>query len=217
MINLSNKEKDIYNCYLKHSRKGKPYTPRKDFSDMDPNTTVFIKKIAIFLSRYPHISIEDYFKAPNELHPDEDYPKLSFFTSLAATKAYSLFKKKQEDEDPEKQFESIKESFRFIGMFCLENNIPVEKYSSHKTGYMLSWLNHYREHRVNPYSLMELDNIFNSLSSLQRDEVELFAKNLNEKLAAYKTRYMVSKSTKTLVTEATNKIKNFVKKNLQTV
>jgi hypothetical protein len=149
------------------------------------------------------------------LHPDEFYPDLSYFTGLAATKNYTIFKKQEENEDPEKQFDSIKESFRFIGMFCLENNILVEKYAYHKTGYMISWLNHYREHRINPYSLMELDGVFEILNSLQKDEIELFVKNLDEKLIAYKTRYIASAKTKTLVKEATNKIKLFVRKNLQ--
>jgi hypothetical protein len=215
MLNLSDQEKYIYNSYLKYSRKGQPYTQRKDFSDMDPNTLAFIKKISLFLSRYPHIKTDDFFKAPFDLHPEDDYPKLQYFTTLSATKSYSIFKKKQENDDPEKQIEHIKEAFRFIGMFCLENKIPLEKYSTHKTGYMLSWLNHYREHRVNPYSLMEINGIFDSLSSLQKDEIELFAKNLNENFVAYKSRYNSSIKTKTLVKEATNKIRNFIKNNLQ--
>jgi hypothetical protein len=215
MLNLSDKEKFIYNCYLKYSRWGKPFTTRKDFSDLDDDIIISIKKIFIFLSRYPHIKMEDYFKAPIELHPEEKYPPLSFFTTLAATKSYTLFKKKQEDENPEKQTDLIKESFKFIGMFCLENNIPLEKYLTHKTGYMLSWLNHYREHRINPYSLMELNGIYESLSNLPKDEIELFAKNLNENFVAYKNRYNSSPQTKTLVKEATNKIKIFIKNNLQ--
>jgi hypothetical protein len=100
-------------------------------------------------------------------------------------------------------------------MFCLENNIPIEDYPKHKTGYMISWMNHYREHRINPYSLMEMKGIFEVMNSLPKDEIELFAKNLNEKLVAYKTRYLSSHKTKALVVQATNKIKNFVKKNLQ--
>jgi len=215
MLSLSDKEKQIYNCYLKYSRKGQPYTPRKNFSDIDANTFTNLKKISLILSKFNHIRIDDYFKAPYILHPEDAYPSLVSFTTLSATRNYSLFKKQQEDEDPEKQFDSIKESFRFITMFCLENKIPLEKYLSHKTGYMTSWLNHYREHRINPYGLMEMDGIFDSLSSFQKDEIELFAKNLNEKFVAYKSRYISSTPTRTLVKEATNKIKNFIKNNLQ--
>jgi hypothetical protein len=214
MIILTEFEKNIYNCYLKNSRKGQPYQPRKDFSDLDPNIIALLKKISYFLSKYPHIRLEDYFKAPNYLHPDDQYPKLNFFTSLAATKQYSLFKKQQEDEDPETQFDKIKDSFHFIAMFCLENKILLSEYANHKTGYMLSWCNHYREHRINPYSLMEIPNIFNVISNMPKDEVELFIKNLNEKLIGFKTRYMNSPKTKILVKEATKKIEDFLKKNL---
>jgi hypothetical protein len=215
MLNVTEQEKTIYNCYLKYSRLGNPYNPRKDFSKMDQNTIVLLKKISNFLSKFHHIRIDDYFKAPTFLHPNEEYPQLSFFTGLGATKNYSIFKKQQEDENPENQFDAIKESFRFIGLFCLENKIPVERYATHKTGYMVSWLNHYREHRINPYSLMEINDIFDVLNSLPQDEVEIFAKNLNDKLVAYKTRYISSPKTKVLVREATDKIKLFVRKNLQ--
>jgi hypothetical protein len=215
MSDLTDKEKRIYNCYLYYSRKGKPFSPRKDFSDLEQKTFSILRRIYYFLEKYPHIKYEDFFKAPYHLHPDEKYPDLAFFTTLAATKNYSIFKKQQEDDDPEKQFDLIKESFHFIGMFCLENKITLEKYATHKTGYMVSWLNHYREHRINPYSLMEIENIFNSLSTLERDEVELFAKNLSDKLVAYKTRYINSPKTKTFVKEATTRIKNYLKNNLQ--
>jgi len=216
MLEITESEKLIYNTYLRCSRFGQPVTFRKDFSDMDQNTIVNLKKISNFLTRYPHIKVMDYFYAPIGLHADDEYPKLSFFTTLAAMKNYTLFKKKQEEEDPEKQFELIKEGFKFIGMFCLENKITLEQYAKHKTGYMLSWLNHYREHRISPYCLMEINGIFSVLHELENDELELFAKNLNEKIVAFKTRYANSNKTKELVKEATIKISSFVKKNLQT-
>lgn len=216
MLNLNDKEKDLYNCYLKYSRWGLPYQPRKNFEDVNSEILVLIKKINLILSKYPHIRIEDYFKAPIEIHPEEKYPQLKFFNSLAAIKCYSLYKKKQEDEDPEKQTDRIKEGFRYIGMFCLENKITLSKYPFHKTGYILSWLDHYREHKINPYCLMEMSGIFDALTTLPADEVELFAKNLKDKFVAFKTRYMSSTPTKHLVKDATKKIENFLIKNLQT-
>jgi len=215
MLVISDREKELYNIYLKYSRMGQPFKYRKDFSDMDQNTIASLKKIAMFLFKFPHIKADDYFKAPSYLHPEEPYPQLSYFNTLAATKNYTIFKKQQENEDPDNQSDSIKESFRFIGMFCLENRIPLEKYSSHRTGYILSWLNHYREHRINAYSLMEIEGIFESFYGLENDEVELFAKTLHERLVSYKTRYMSSPKTKELVKQATKRIKEFLKNNLQ--
>jgi hypothetical protein len=55
-------------------------------------------------------------------------------------------------------------------MFCLENKILLEDYIYHKTGYMYSWLNHYREHRINPYSLIELGDFIKVLDKIPKDE-----------------------------------------------
>ncbi len=207
-------EKRIYNCYLKNFRNNLPYQPRKNFDGIDPNILAYLNKISLFLKRYNHISLDDYFVAFKDLHPEEKYPPLSFFTSRLALKHYSLYKKKQEDQSPEKQFDKIKEGFKFIGMFCLENKIPLEKYIYHKTGYMVSWLNHYREHRINPYCLMELGNFLGVLDSLQKDEVSLFAENLDSNLIAFKTRYNQSTKTKEYLKKLTESIKNFLKKEL---
>ena len=207
-------ERRIYNCYLKNFRLNLPYTPRKKFDDLDQNTLTYLNKISLFLRRYNHISVEEYFYAFRDLHPDEKYPPLSFFTSRLALKHYSVYKKKQEEQSPEKQFDKIKEGFKFIGMFCLENKISLEKYLYHKTGYMLSWLNHYREHRINPYCLMEMGNFLSVLDSLPKDEIALFAQNLDQNLIAYKTRYNQSPKTKEYVKKLTNTIKDFVKKQL---
>ena len=213
-MTLNDSQKQIYNFYIKHLRKGQPYQPRKNFSDVDPNTVAFLHKIETFLKRYNHINWNDYFLAFNELHPSEKYPSLNYFTTRSALKTYALFQKQKENRDPEKQLDEIKNSLRFIGMFCLENKIFIEDYIYHKTGYMYSWLNHYREHRINPYSLMELGDFIKVLDKLPKDEIYLFANNLCENLVAFKTRYQQSIKTQHLTKTATDKVKNFVKNSL---
>jgi hypothetical protein len=214
MNEISEFEKFIYNCYLKYSRFGQPFKPRKDFDSFDRNLLAYLKKISYFLSRYTHIDVDEYFKSFCYIHPDEKYPPLDFFYTRLALKTFSLYKKQQENRDPEKQFEEIKNGFRFIGNFCIENKINIDRYLFHKTSYMYSWLNHYREHRISPYCLMELGNIIQMLDNLQKDEVSLFANNINNTFVAFKTRYMNSQKTISLVKEATQKIDNFVKKQL---
>jgi hypothetical protein len=214
MNEITEFEKFIYNSYLKYSRFGQPFKLRKDFDSFDANLLVYLKKISYFLSRYNHIDVDEYFKSFCYIHPGEKYPNLDFFYSRLALKTFCLYKKQQENRDPENQFEEIKNGFRFIGNFCIENKIPVKKYLYHKTSYMFSWLNHYREHRISPYCLMELGNVIEVLDNLQKDEVSLFANNLNNTFVAFKTRYMNSKETTNLVKQATDKIENFVKKNL---
>ena len=216
MSNVSEFEKRIYNCYLKNLRKGEPFQYRKDFSDLNPNLISYLKKISYFLTNYNHINVDEYFEAFNVLHRDEKYPPLNYFFTRSALKTYAIYKKQQENTNPENQFESIKNGMRFIGMFCLNNNIDVSDYLSHKTGYMYSWLNHYREHRINPYCLFELGNIFNILNSIPKDELYLFGEDIHQNLVAFRDRYDKSKKTKDFVKEASLKIRNFVEKQLTT-
>jgi len=213
-MTLTDTEKKIYNIYLKNSRKGQPYQPRKNFDDLDPNTIAYLFRIGSFLKRYHHIDWNEYFESFNSLYPNEKYPPLNYFVSRSAIKNYALYQKQKEDRDPEKQFDEIKKSMKFIAHFCLQNKIYLEDYIYHKTGYMYSWLNHYREHRINPYSLMEIGNVLLILDKVPKDELYLFATNLQENIVAFKSRYIQSPKTQNYVKKITNVIKDFVKNQL---
>lgn len=210
MINLTDFEKRIYNCYLKNSRYGQPYQPRKDFSDIDPNTAAFLQKISYFLKTYPHIKVEEYFEAPIFLYKDEKYPTLKAFTLRSALKNYALYQKQKEDRNPESQFEEIKEGFRFIGLFCVGSNIYLSQYLNHKTSYMHTWLNHYREHKINPYCLFELGNVMSVLDQIPKDELSLFTQNLYENILAYKNRYANSLKTQKYCKEIVKRVSDFI-------
>jgi hypothetical protein len=212
---LNDLQKNIYNCYLKNSRYGKPFQPRKDFSDISEEIVIYLKKLELFFQKYSHIRIEEYFEAPNILHPDEKYPTLQYFFTRCAIKTYKTYKDLKEDENPENQIDKIKESILFIGKFCLEHNLELKKYINHRNGYMYSWINHYRENKVNPYSLMELGNFEKVLFSLLEEERDIYASNLVEKIESFKVRYHNSQKTKKLVKDATKKIEIFVKESLQ--
>ena len=211
---LTEKEKDIYNFYLKYSRHGMPYTPRKDFTEINSSVIVYLKKLNIFFNKFPHIYPKDFFESPIILHPNEKYPTLDFFITRAAIKTYSLAIKKKQSESPENQLESIRESIHFIAMFCVKNNLTIEDYINHKSRNMPTWMEHYREHRVNPYVLIELST-FDKFKSLQEDEKKIWAGDFFDNLDAFKIRYHNSQKTKTFVREAFTKVKNFLKKDLQ--
>jgi len=213
MINLTDFEKQIYNCYLKNFRQGEPYRPRKDFSNVNPNVAASLQKISNFLTRYNHIKLEEYFEAPNFLHKDEKYPSLNSFTSRAALKNYALYQKQKEDRNPENQFDEIKNGFRFIALFCVGSKISLANYLTHKNGYMYSWLNHYREHKINPYCLFELGNVVYALDQIPKDELSLFAQNLYDNIVAYHNRYNNSPKTKQYCKEIVKRISTFVEKN----
>jgi len=90
-------DKRIYNTYLKVSRGSNnlPFKYRKDFEKLDEKAFVAIKKVSSFLRKFPHIKMEEYFKAPYALYPDEKHFPLDYYFTLKATKAYTLYNKKQ--------------------------------------------------------------------------------------------------------------------------
>jgi len=211
--NLTRQEEAIYNAFLKAYRKGQPFQPRKDFSKISPTILLSLKKLNAFFGKFKHITPNDFFSAPNVLHPDEPCPPIDFFITRAAIRAYSLSMKKKEDESPEKQMDKIKESFQFLAKFCFDNKIPLEKYLQFKISNMPIWMQHYREHKVNPYSLMELGSL-DTFKLLAEDEKALWAGNFFENIDSYKIRYFNSPKTKNFVREATKKVKEFLKKEL---
>ena len=215
MSNLTTFEQNIYNCFLKHFRNGEPYTIRKDFSNISPTIIVQLKRLSAFFSKFPHITVDDFFSSPRKLHPDEKCPPLQFFITRPAIRAYSLAIKKREDESPDKQIQQIKDSFRFIAMFCIKERIPVDDYLNHKTRGMPTWMKYYREHHVNPYALMELGDL-NKYRPENEEERMLWAGDLYDKIDTFKTRYFMSQNTRNVAKEAVKKIKEFAKKELQT-
>lgn len=210
MTELTDFEKRIYNCYLKNYRKGQPYRPRKDFSDIKPDILVSIKKISYFLNKFPHIKPEEYFEAPNAIFNDEKYPPLIFFTGRTALKNYALYQKQKENRNPEDQFDEIKKGYQFIALFCIGNKIGLNEYLSHKVATMYSWLNHYREHKINPYCLFDLGDILFYLNRIPEEEINLYAQNLNENLVAYQNRYIKSSKTQNYCNEIIKRISKFI-------
>jgi hypothetical protein len=205
----------IYNSFLKNLRYGQPFKPRKDFSDLSSDVIVCLEKLDLFFSKYKHININEYFEAPIFIYPNETYPPLNYFLTRNAIRAYKNYKNQKEDENPENQLEEIKKSIIFIGKFCIKNNISMFDYLNHKNGYVYSWINHYRERLINPYSLMELGDFEKKLYSLLEEEIDIYASNLAQKLESYKVRYHNSTKTKQVVKQSTKKIENFIQENLQ--
>ena len=155
-------EKFIYNTFLKTARsKNKlPYKLRKNFEDFDNKNFIHIKKLSSFFKRFPHIKVEEYFIAPYTLYPDETFFPIEYYTSLKATKAYTLSQKKKINDDPDsnEQLTSIKESLVFISGFCKTKNIPISEYISHRINNEHSFIIHLKEHKVNVYTLLGFNN-----------------------------------------------------------
>jgi len=99
--------------------------------------------------------------------------------------------------------------------FCLHQKIEVENYINYKTGLVYSWMNHYRERQINIYSLMEFSNLIKTIDETQIDILDMFSSDLSNKIIKFKTRYNSSPKTIEFVKRGTEKIKDYVKKELQ--
>lgn len=133
---------------------------------------------------------------------------------MRAVKAYSLYKKQIFIQDPDQQIESVKESLRFIANFCVENKIQFYQYSNFRTSDTFAWLTHYKQNKINVYSLMEFTNIFSSVKSLPEDIQNLFARDFVDNFQQLYANYNNSNLLKPYVQKATPILSSFVEKQL---
>lgn len=211
-MSISTFEQQIYNCHLKHFRNGGGWKPRKDFSDISDSVKLNLSKLNHFFAKFKHISPDDFFAAPRILHPEEPTPSLKFFTTRAAIKTYTLSQKQKINQSPEKQLDNIKKGLEFIIKFCLEKQISLEEYILFKEDHNFVWLEHYRTYQINPYCLMEILD-FTQLSNMTQDAI--WEPNLVDHFFAFRNRYHLSSQVKTLIKEATSKIRLLLKNNIQ--
>lgn len=197
-------EKQIYNSFLKvsRSRNKLPFRFRKNFDSFDATKMMQVKKLAIFFKKFPHIKIEEYFSAPYEIYPDEKYFDLNYFTSLKATKSYSLYNKKIVFSEPDssEQLLSIKESLRFILNFCKEKNIDPINYINHKTNNEYSFVVHLKEHKVNIYVLFGYINFEKAFKARDAEILKfILGEEFFNNLPTFKTKFLNSKKALPLV------------------
>jgi hypothetical protein len=211
-IVISDFEQLIYNTHLRISRQKKnlPFKYRKDFTYLNDVYINSIKKIAIFLAKFPHIKLEDFIRAPYEIYSDESHFDLDYYTTLKATKAYTLFIKRRETLDPdnEEQLNYIIESLKFISAFCKEQGINVVNYIEHRNGNSSSYILHLKEHRVNVYSLFGFSNFERSLRSQDSEIVKfILGEDFLNTLSNFRLKFFASKKAKRLVELGIQKIK----------
>jgi hypothetical protein len=211
-ISLTDFEKHIYNTHLRisRSRKGQPFKYRKDFEYLNDVYVNSLKKISIFLSKFPHIRVEDFIKAPYEIYSDQEYFELEYYTTLKATKAYTLFKKRLEtlDPDSDEQLVNIVESLKYISTFCREHNIAVDDYIEHISGSMRSCILHLKEHRVNVYSLFGFPSFERSIRASDTELLKfILGEDFLSNLSSFRLKFFASKKAKVLVERGIQKIK----------
>lgn len=192
--------------------KNKPFSYRKDFSDLDDSSSLYLKRISTLLGKYPHITADEYFAAPYKVYPHVEYFALEYFAGAKAIAAYSLYMKQLQEMPPDsaEQLDFIKRSLKYIGSFCVKNKIKLEEYQTSKTGVTYDWMKHVKKHEISVYVLMEFPKIGSIIKEAATDEKELFLGDVGTHFWGYKTKYTQSHLAKQLVSEGIKKIKNIV-------
>lgn len=212
MTSLSQTEKNIYNLFLKVSRtvKNQPFKYRENFDKFEDEDAFQLKKIANFFSRFPHVNMHNYFKAPYVIHPDEDYFPLSYFAGMAAIKTYNVFMKQLQQKDPDspEQLEFILTSLKLIARVCHDHKIKLADYPTLKTNNSSSyeWMKQINKHEISIYALMEFESIFEIIKEVPEDEIKFLLGDIGTYFHSFKQNYLKSKDAQYLVKNGIKKI-----------
>ena len=209
---LTDFEKFLYNEHLKISRisKGQLFKFRQDFSKIEPDKVVYLKRISSLITRLPNIKPSDYFKAPYELYGIDEYFDLKFFTTQKALKTYSIFVKNQVNQDPDSNdiLQKVVDSLKFLKSFLLENNLSLEDYITHKTNNLPTFLLHLKNRSIMLYTLLDLPQVEAELKVQDRDVIKfMFDDQFYTNINVYRVKFLNSKKCKVLVREGIKKIK----------
>ena len=204
-------EKNVYNTFLRVSRtaQNKPFRIRKNFKNFeDTDNYLFVKKIAMFLNKYKHVSVDDFFMAPYKTYSDTDYFELKFYTTQKAIKTYSLYVQSLQNADPDSadQIKFTTDSLYFIYQFCRDKNINLSEYIDHKDGPTSSFITHLSQSKVNIYSLFGFNNFEQKMRGNDPDVVKFIIPNIVENLGNFRSRFYSSAKLKDIVKDGTQLI-----------
>lgn len=167
-------EQLIYNNFLATRKKVKnqPFKLRRDFSKLDDNTLLHLKKLESFFKNNRNVNIDIFFTAPYVIFSKEDFFDLQFFLTRKALTCYTLYCNQLEtlEADTEENIEKVKESLKFIYKYCRDNNLTIAEYNNHIIGQMPGVLTHLKEYKINFYTLHGLNN--KQYQQVEKDLIE---------------------------------------------
>lgn len=210
-------EKHLFNKHLivSRSERNKPFKIKKDFANVvDTDKHKFLKRISVLFQKHPEIDPDTFFKAPYKLYPDVEYFGLDYFSTMRAIKSYTMYKKQIFLQDPDSQIEQVRDSLKFIANFCIENKIYFHQYPYHRSSDLFTWMQHYKQNKINIYSVMEFTNIFSSVKSLAEDVQKFFVGEFIEQFQNLYMLYNKSSQLKPYIKKALPVLSNFVEKQL---
>lgn len=214
-MTITEREKGIYNDYLYTSRsaQNKPTRFRKDFTKLKDEDFIALKKLSAFFSKHTHINYKDWFAAPYEVYSKTEYFDLKFFNTRKALKCYSIYMKEREMSNPDSEsvIESVKNGFRYIAKYCIENSITIDEYIKHYTNNIPTCLLHLQEHRINFYTLHALE-AEPTIKAIEKDVLEFIIKDFQTIFVNTRTKFYGSKILKTTARDTKQKVKQIVEK-----
>jgi len=153
-------EECIYNTHLQVSRqsRGKPYTLRKNFSNLDEETEIILNNISRFFSNNPTVDMREFFDAPYKLYLDVDHYDLEFFQTQKAIKCYTQYRRMLDVQDPDSPdaLKRLQQGLKFVFGFCNENDLQLSEYAKFQTDAIPCFLDHLKTHKINFYVLHAL-------------------------------------------------------------
>ena len=200
---------------MSRKTKGRPFKLKQDFSSLvDTDKHKHLKRISTLFKKHPDIDPEVFFSAPYKLYPDVEYFALEYFSTMRAIKSYTIYKKILFLQDPDSQIKQVADSLQFISKFCIENNLYFHQYQYHKTADMYTWMKHYKENKINMYSVMEFNNLFSSIKDLAEDVQSFFVGRFVEQFHTVLTKYNHSSQLKHYMKKTIPKLELFVQNKL---
>lgn len=214
---LTELEKLLYNKHLIVSRtlKNKPFKIKKNFDDVvGTDKHKYLVRLSTLFKKHPEINPEVFFQAPYKLYPDVEYFGLDYFSTMRAVKAYTTYKKTLFLQDPDEQIDDVKRSLEFIAKFCVHSRIYFHQYPFHRTSDIFSWMTHYKENKINIYSVMEFTDVFSSIQNLSEDVRNLFVHEFVEQFKNLYVLYSKSTTLKPYMKKAIPALNNFINQQL---
>jgi len=212
---MTNHQQSIYNSWLYANRKATkaPFGPRKRFDNIDEDLVLYIEKLERMFNSYNNISMEDFFKAPYVLNPDNKYNDLKFYTTYVAKKNYKDYMNRKEVSSPDDKdvMESCKDAVKYIFRYCKANKLTLEQYKNAHPGAYPTPLMDLKSHKINMYVLhaLEIDPIIKGVDSdllnfAFNDFYQLYRSTHNKFLGSKKLKQYVRDCIKVVETQLQN-------------
>lgn len=208
-LTLTDKEKEIYNAYLRALAEAanRAYKKRIDFSDFESESAEQLKKLNLFFNKFRHIMPYNFFKAGLYISEEKFLP-LSFFNTYKAISCFTKYNKVKYElsADSDESIKSFKEGVTFICEFLKANRLSIADYRTCVNQFSVPWYAvHLKEQRISFYHLHAFGI---SKYSLPQDYKELVCSGFDDKFNETLRTYQASNKLKQLG----NKIKQAINK-----